>query len=189
MSAVPVRSAILGAPAQRSFYCADCQLTHLRAMKKVCEAIATRDTLVVFVDGSCKNNRHPRLPPQAGVGVYFGPCSQYNFSRRVPVSEPQSSTCAEVYAAFAATVFIRGKYQLGNQSSIKKVLLVTASDHLVQVMSNRSFGERPESGLLRGLEARITAMAKDGLEVEFCLISRNENKEADKLARASVKDA
>lgn len=60
--------------------------------------------LNVWIDGACRYNGQPNA--RAAWGVYFGPDSPYNKSGRLPATEPQTSTRAEIEALGHATTAV-----------------------------------------------------------------------------------
>ena len=54
------------------------------------------DNVEVFVDGACENNDHNN--PQAGCGVYWGPCHPLNWSEKLK-GDKQTNNRAELSAA------------------------------------------------------------------------------------------
>jgi ribonuclease HI len=76
-------------------YNAQKQVSQLR-MKVMARPEPFRDehSMVVYIDGACRNNGSPTA--RASYGVYFGPDSPHNCYGLLPDSSPQTSTRAEI---------------------------------------------------------------------------------------------
>lgn len=120
------------APDQLRFhYCNSCNLTWLEG-KKGPEAArshpshhttdhmfsGTRRSLVVFVDGACPSNG-PRAT-RASIGVYFGPNSAHNISKRLdPAAQQPTNQSAEIAASVGALRRVREAIEPARRATVE----------------------------------------------------------------------
>ncbi|KAK7755194.1 hypothetical protein SLS62_002699 [Diatrype stigma] len=119
----------------RFYYCNSCNLTWLEGNQGPAAArshpshhtyehvyAGTRRTLVVFVDGACPSNG-PRAT-RASIGVYFGPNSPHNVSKRldaIPAQQPTNQS-AEIAAAVEALRYVRNTIEPARRATIQHAL-------------------------------------------------------------------
>lgn len=150
-------------------------------------------SVLVFTDGACPNNVRPDAA--GGIGIYFGPNSPHNISQRLPGSEIPTNQRAEIQAAVTALKIL--KKELDTVFSMHKIVIGTDSEYVVKAMSEYVFKwkknnwhttkgkEVTDRDLLEVLDVLIEGMVEDGLEVFFWLVPREDNRDADSLAKAA----
>jgi ribonuclease HI len=151
--------------------------------------ILDESTVVVWVDGACKDNGTPTA--RAGVGVYFGPESPHNISKRI--EGVQTSQRAEIQAALSALHAV--KRELLDNLKVHNVVLVCDSLYVVDAMTRWVFtwqesgwkdaqgGPVVNSQDFKKLDSLIEEPAEEGIDVMFWHVSRMDNTEADNLAK------
>lgn len=150
-----------------------------------------KSSVVISVDGACSSNGTPSA--RAGLGVYFGPGSPYNMSARI--SGTQTSQRAEIRAAVRGLERAAGLLQ--DDFSIRRLVVMSDSQYVVQGMTEwvfrwRDNGWKDARGHevanatdLKELDELIERLAEDGIDVEFWKVDREDNTQADELARRS----
>ena len=91
--------------------------------------------VVVYTDGSCVGNG--RRNPQAGVGIFLGPESTLNISRKLPSTYEQTNNNAEIVAVTIALHLCKQNYQ--NKVEIRtdsKFLLTCLTEYLAVWQEN-----------------------------------------------------
>lgn len=83
----------------------------------------TTGSAIVYTDGSCLANG--RDNPLASIGVFFGPLSKLNVSRKLPSVYTPSNNCAEIVAVTTA-------FRLCKNNLINKIELRTDSKYLIE---------------------------------------------------------
>jgi ribonuclease HI len=148
-------------------------------------------TVVVWIDGACKNNGTQAGTARAGVGVYFGPQSPHNISKRI--EGVQTSQRAEINAALCALQVV--ERELLDNLNVSRVVLVCDSQYVVDAMTKWVFTwqengwedahGRPiiNSRDFKKLDSLIVELAEEGIDVSFWQVSRMDNAEADSLAK------
>jgi ribonuclease HI len=151
---------------------------------------------VVAVDGACPGNG-----PSNGIafnGIYFSP-SPFNDHGHLLVGTPQTNQHAEIYAAIKAmkkvTEFVASdKAKNLHLVADHKLIVMTDSAYLVNSISKHIFtwvnnGFRNSRGIPVGnrqafetLHSLIKVIEETGLEVQFRLVPRGKNQDADRLA-------
>lgn len=124
---------------QASTYCEECGLTWMVAVPEYADEDnvledcpchnslggdrAEQRTLFVHVDGACPGNG--TINAVGGIGIYFGPCSPYNFSALLNrnIVQPPTSQRAELMAATRALEIIRQKCIPARRELVKTVIL------------------------------------------------------------------
>jgi len=81
---------------------------------------------VVYTDGSCSGNGS--MNPKAGVGIFFGPESSLNISKRLSAQYTQTNNNAEILAVSAA-------FSLCRQHNIFSVEIRTDSKFLLMCLT------------------------------------------------------
>ncbi|KUI72376.1 Ribonuclease H1 [Cytospora mali] len=154
-------------------------------------------TVVVSIDGACRDNGKPTA--RASWGVYFGPGSRYNASGRLSPGLPQTSSRAEIEALSKAVDTIR---ELSNQDmTLQEIKIRCDSEYLCQAMSMWMEGWMENDGLrsngqavahfdkLLEIQNKIDDMTygdEGGLHFQFWNVPREENREADALANSAL---
>ncbi|XP_006463390.1 hypothetical protein AGABI2DRAFT_144709 [Agaricus bisporus var. bisporus H97] len=154
--------------------------------------------IAVFVDGACRGNGY--LGARAGMGVYFGPRSRHNISQRLDDDGPQTSQRAEINAAILALDRVKS---LLDQDRLETDLVVIASDseYLVTGISkwiykwydngwtNAKGGDVSNREDFEELDELVDELEDDyGVFVKFWKVDREDNEEADELAKDAVAD-
>ncbi|GKT59590.1 NAD dependent epimerase [Colletotrichum tofieldiae] len=150
-------------------------------------------SLVVYIDGACRNNGTPSA--RGSWGVYFGPGSQYNHCGLLASDLPQTNSRAEIEALVKA---LDSLHEITSRDySLSKIKIATDSEYLANAMSlwigdwieNDGINARGHKvahfETLKDLHERLDDMTygdDGGLEIMFWPIPREENLEADKLA-------
>jgi ribonuclease HI len=169
------------------------QILHPRTMKVELERL----TLVVWIDGACRNNGKPSA--KASWGAYFGPHSRYNDCSRLASNMPQTSSRAEIEALSKALDIIQEI--TAEDMSLQQILIVSDSEYLVRSMSEWitrwiENGGRGSNGqpvahfaTLKGIHERLDEMTygdDGGLNFKFWHVPRAKNTEADALANQAL---
>jgi ribonuclease HI len=157
-------------------------------------------TMVVYIDGSCRDNGKPNAT--AAFGAYFGPQSKYNSAGRLAAHLPQTSTRAEIEALIQAVSTINEI--CSNDFSFTEIKIATDSSFLVNAMTKWMDGWIANNGIgsnkqpvkhfktLKSLHDRLHEMRygdDGGIECDFWLIPREKNQQADKLAREALQNS
>jgi len=184
------------------FYNADKKISQLR-MKVRHKPVPVPDetSLVVFIDGACRNNGQPTA--RASWGAYFGPNSSYNTYGLLYDFLPQTSTRAEIEAFHRALIIIRKITDA--DLKLSRIKIATDSSFLVNAMSqwmerwieNDGVGSngRPVAHfkVLKDLHDTLDHMEYSdeagGREVQFWHVPREMNREADALANKALDEA
>ncbi|KAK1992774.1 ribonuclease H-like protein [Colletotrichum falcatum] len=150
-------------------------------------------SLVVYIDGACRDSGHPSA--RGSWGVYFGPGSRHNRRGLLAPALPQTAARAEIEALARALDALREV--TARDRSLSKVKIATGSEYLANAMTlwigdwidNEGTDARGRGvahfEALRELHERLDDMTyggDGGLEVMFWPIPREENQEAGKLA-------
>ncbi|CAK5269049.1 unnamed protein product [Mycena citricolor] len=152
-----------------------------------------KETIIVQVDGACSGNGRPEA--RAGVGIYFGPGSVENVSRRI--DGRQTSNHAEVRAALEAMKKLTEMFDNDRLLLVRRMVLLVDSSHVFRAMTEWIFSWRENGWRTSGgaevknkacfqeLDRIVTAYESHGFAVQFWLVRREFNKEADLLAKNS----
>ncbi|KAJ6619995.1 ribonuclease H-like domain-containing protein [Mycena sp. CBHHK59/15] len=148
-------------------------------------------TVLISVDGACAGNGTPSA--RAGVGIFFGPNSPHNVSEAI--SGPQTNQRAEILAATKA--LRKASNLLEDVISVSKIVLLCDSKYVVGAMTewvfawkengwkNAKGGQVENKADFQELDAAIEKLEEDGLDVKFWLVGRENNAQADQLAKAA----
>jgi ribonuclease HI len=147
--------------------------------------------IVVFIDGACGQQN------TAAIGCYFGPNSPHNLSQRLP-EEGQTRKQAEFKATLAALKVLREAFK--DDNDIKTFVIATDSNYVKSAMNEwvrdwkaggwRGFGENApvkNLDLFKELDDFIVDMEENGWNIKFWVIAKEENKNADALAKAACR--
>lgn len=151
--------------------------------------ILDKGAIVVCIDGACTNNG--TAAARAGLGVYFGPASPLNLSE--PVNGPQTNQRAEIRAAVRALQVAREA--LKDDFKTNRIVLLSDSTYVVRGITEWVY-KWQENGWMdvngrplvnafdfQELDALIAALEEDGINVEFWGVGREDNVQADELAK------
>jgi len=153
-------------------------------------------TLVVHIDGACRNNGKPNA--RAAYGVYFGPNSKYNTSGLLSSATPQTSTRAEIEALVRAIDII--KEITDGDMSTSEIKIATDSSYLVNAIALWMDDWKENEGcnddgkpvahfdVLKDICSTLDHMEYSddgGIECQMWLIPREENFAADRLANSA----
>lgn len=159
-----------------------------------------KNSLVVAIDGACRNNGKPDA--KGAYGVYFGPDSPLNANGLLPgpVGEAGSSghtnQKAELYALSKALDTVEQKF--GDNMTISRLVVITDSTYLVDGLTKHvwqweynGYKNAKGKGVVNGevfkdLHRRIGKLESDGLDVCFWAVEREWNTDADGLANAAL---
>ena len=186
-------------PADLVVYNSEKQVSQLQFQAAGANQPITRDefTLVVYIDGACRDNGNSNA--RASYGVYFGPNSAYNTNGLLQAEAPQTSTRAEIEALAAAIEVI--KRLCKDDMKLQQIKIATDSAYLVDAMSLHIEGWIENDGVgsrgkpvahferLKMLHEMLDEMEfgdDGGIEVELWRVDRRENREADALANAAL---
>ena len=183
-------------------YNTDMMISQLR-MVDMCgpEPVPDYSSLVVFIDGACRNNGLPTA--RASYGIYFGPDSPYNSCGLLDKSLPQTSTRAEIEAfrqALGSILAIIKKYP-----KLSRIKVATDSSFLVKAMSqwikrwieNNGVGSNGRQvahfQVLKRLHDRLVYLENNDQtgrrEYQSWHVPRTMNREADALANKALDEA
>ncbi|KAK8005879.1 hypothetical protein PG991_012176 [Apiospora marii] len=154
-------------------------------------------SVVVAVDGACRNNGQPSA--RAALGVFFRRCRQWNKSEILPRADATSQR-AELCAALRALQTVRDVVaHEPDYSVLKRVILKTDSNYLVSNMTQWTLrwydnGFTTARGLPvanRDLFEQLAACilhleTTKGIEVLFWHVRREQNRDADRLANVAL---
>lgn len=169
------------------------QLVHPRTK----EIEVDKMTVVVSIDGACRDNGKPTA--RASWGVFLGPGSRFNSSGRLSPSCPQTSSRAEIEALSQALAIIRDFSH--DDLTLQDIKIRSDSEFLCQAMSMliegwiENDGLRPNGqpvahfGKLKEIHEALDEMTygdDGGLHFQFWYVPRVENREADGLARSAL---
>jgi ribonuclease HI len=158
----------------------------------------SKPTLVVHIDGACRNSGKENA--RAAFGVYFGPNSKYNLSGLLDPSLPQTSDRAEIEALTQALRAI--KQIADNDYSVSEVKIANDSRYLTDGICFRvnaqkndetiSSEEYPVANydLLEDIRGTLDAMQygdDGGIECQMWLVTSHMNVDADRLANRAFK--
>ncbi|KAJ6551944.1 ribonuclease H-like domain-containing protein [Mycena capillaripes] len=153
--------------------------------------IVDTHTVLISVDGACSANGTPSA--RAGVGIFFGPNSPHNVCEAI--SGTQTSQRAEILAATKA--LHRASTLLENVMGVGCIVLLCDFKYVVGAMTEWIFawkengwknanGGRVENKVdFQELDELIERLVEDGLDVKFWLVGREDNLQADRLAKAA----
>ena len=157
------------------------------------ELITMTETMVVAIYGACQGNGTPAA--RAAYGICFGPDSPFNRQGCLE-GTTQTNQAAEIEAAMRALDLVLRMTK--KNLSISNVVLMTSSSPLVRSITEfiwtwlengwwgprgQRVGNREAFGSLHTI---IEYMKDDGIDVQFWLIPRNENEEAERLANFAL---
>lgn len=151
-------------------------------------------SIIVAIDGACRGNGTPNA--QSSIGVFFAACSQHNISARLDDPAPTSQK-AELMACWAALRKAEEIKETLKGARLGEVVVKADSEYLVKGMTEWIFkwkmnGYKTAKGvsvtnaaLFQAIDAKVTEMNGDGIEVLFWHVPRARNEEADELANAA----
>lgn len=167
------------------------------------------DSIIVAVDGGCKNNGLSN--PHGSFGIFFGPGAAQNNNGSLSTSiQVHTSQIAELVAAELALDQVLGlvKYGIfnnemhgtleGGSNILRMVVIKTDSEHLYRGMTERVFkweqnGWRTASDsvvvhrpFFEKLQRQVAEFDGLGVKVLFWQVPRAENREADALANEAA---
>ncbi|KAK8093394.1 hypothetical protein PG997_000079 [Apiospora hydei] len=168
-------------------------------MVLTCLADDPNHSIIVAVDSACRNNGRPDA--RAALGVFFRADSKWNRSEVLP-PEDATSQRAELCAALRALELIHQAVAHEWEASItcgyplKRVILKSDSSYLVSSMTEWIFGWR-EHGFTTARGKRVqnrdlfTDLLNwigllDDIQIQFWLVRREHNRDADGLANAAL---
>lgn len=154
-------------------------------------------SLVVSIDGACRNNGKPSA--RAAYGVYFGLRSPHNKSAVLPADLAQTSSRAELEGLIQAVNTIEAITRTDH--ILQQVKIVTDSDWLYKTMTQYIWDWVDNGGLrtngrpakyfdefeaLHGRLEELTYGDDGGLEFKFWHVRRELNQNADRLANEAL---
>ena len=158
------------------------------------DGFCARNTIALFIDGACPGNGQPWA--RGAWGVYFGSDSRLNGCDLLDDDEPQTSQRAELTAAIQALVSIRGLN--GQHRNMRHFIIVCDSAYVVNGISDyierwKGNGWKNSAGrtvanqdLWKELDDLCYDHEKYIGTVVFWRVDRDENEEADALARSAL---
>jgi ribonuclease HI len=153
-------------------------------------------TLVVHIDGACRNNG--KADARAAFGVYFGPNSKYNTFGLLDSSLPQTSNRAEIEALVQAIKVL--KLITANDIKVQDIKIATDSEYLANAIALWMDGWKEDGGVKSNgepvahfevLEEICSTLDEmefgddGGIECQMWRIGRDENAAADLLANSA----
>lgn len=154
-------------------------------------------SLVIAVHGCCDANGLPAA--RASYGVFVSAFA-LNLNRNGVVPDPfvQTSNCAELYATMKALDVVHDLIIAGEDLS--HVIIKTNSTYLEQGLSSfiwkwasngfKNWKGKPvvNGRAFRFLHERVVLLEKEyGTRVSFCLVRKDQNQQADQLARDALR--
>lgn len=169
------------------------QITRLQMYVPGEGVVVDRGNYVVYISGACRNAGQPSA--KASWAVYLGPGSRHNRSGALHPDLPQTGSRAEIEALSRALDVVRA-IRLRDQT-LSAVKIATDSDYLVRAMAlwiedgGVSAREKKVAHFetLRQVHERLEEMTygeEDGLDFCFWTVSREENREAEKMANRAL---
>ncbi|OWP06184.1 hypothetical protein B2J93_823 [Marssonina coronariae] len=181
-------------------YCSICQLTWLVGEEGEAAAKAhpfhhtyfnkysgTRRSLLVFTDGACSNNGYQGA--RGGIGLFFGPGSKLNRSEEILVPGRLTNQRAELEAAVRALDVVRNiaiPYRHRYLVECMCQHIDTWALNMDGALVNRQGKLIENSQTFLRLQDEVEKLSMVGVQVAYYHVGREENKEADHLAKASI---
>ncbi|KAA8900918.1 ribonuclease H-like domain-containing protein, partial [Sphaerosporella brunnea] len=149
----------------------------------------------IHVDGACVNNGSSTA--RASAGVCFGENSQYNWAGVLDSNKhPQTNQSAELFAALRALRIVKLHRVAGHKvwRKARKVIIITDSAYVVNGTTkwingwkNNGFINSKGASVVNArkfkqLDALISELELEGVEVLFWRVDRQYNQDADRLA-------
>ncbi|KXN92156.1 Ribonuclease H1 [Leucoagaricus sp. SymC.cos] len=165
--------------------------------KRYPSGVTTTSNIAIFADGACTDNGKPSA--RAGMGVYFGPGSRYNFHQALNRGRPTNQR-AEIRAAMLALHKVRELIENGElRGDTKTVVLVLDSAYVVNAMTDwvtkwKGNGWRDVNGRVvankgdfQELDTLIDELESDDrVYVKLWHVDRTHNTGADQEARKAI---
>jgi ribonuclease HI len=160
------------------------------------------NSIEIATDGACRNNG--RADAVAGCGVYWGPNDSDNRSFQLRDGVHPTSQRAELTAAICALsdfrdIFLNGEF--AHLGRIDYVVIKTDSAYVAKSMTDwivewsrngyLDYSRRPicNKDLIQKLDSLCREIGHDlGVQACFWQVGRDENKDADRLAKAAIRD-
>ncbi|CAG7645809.1 unnamed protein product [Allacma fusca] len=145
--------------------------------------VNTQGYIICWTDGSCSRNGQDGAA--AGIGVYFGDQHPWNITKPLDPRIEQTNNRAEIWAAIEAIRKIREK-------GIHHVEIRSDSDFMVKGMNvwihewERNGWRQSSTGFPIENEMDFRQLKNEVNSVSNVHIPRDQNKQADALARAGV---
>ncbi|KAI1304834.1 ribonuclease H-like domain-containing protein [Xylaria venustula] len=159
------------------------------------------NSIIIAVDGACRNNGQPGA--QAALGVFFCAGSSWNKAERLPLRDTTSQR-AELCAALRALKIVydsiarEWQHNITAGHALKRVIIKSDSNYLVQGMteyivkwrSNGFLNARSQpvqnQELIKELWQLIKRLQQQRkIKVLFWKVARQDNASADRLANAA----
>ena len=146
---------------------------------------------MIFVDGACSRNGSPYA--KGGVGIYFGPWSSFN--RSCYFAGNQTNQREEIIAASYTLRFFLDYALPSMVRRPSRVIIASDSKYVIHSMTdwvtkwkyngwvNSKNQTVTNMDDLKRLDQRIEEAASKGIRVQFWSIPREDNEDADRLAR------
>jgi ribonuclease HI len=169
-------------------------------LELICESCgrtpAHSDSLVIAVDGACRDNG--RENARAAVGVYVGEGSPYNKSARLP--GVITNQVAEITAGIEGLTLARKLLPIYKnlEGRIRHIVIKADSEYFVKGMTEwvlkwekngyRNAAGRPvvNQELFKQALNNLELLEHKGIKVQFWHVPREENSFADALANAAL---
>jgi ribonuclease HI len=178
-------------------YNTDKHISQLQRMKL--DGSIERDafTMVIHIDGACRDNGYPSAT--AAYGLYFGPGSKFNASGLLDPDIAQTSTRAEIEALSQALKVIQDICK--DDFKLTRITIATDSSYLVSVFTEwiedwieqdgKKSNRKPvkyfkELTRIHQLLDNMEYGDDGGIECEFWDILREQNRDSDALARSAL---
>ncbi|KAF2859993.1 ribonuclease H-like protein [Piedraia hortae CBS 480.64] len=168
---------------------------------------AHSDSIIIAVDGACRNNGMINVPQYASIGVYANEYSTYNVAerltpRQVSANLALTNQMAELYAGIRGLEVAQQIHadETTELTPLKQVIIKSDSMYLVRGMTEWIFkwlangwvnakGARVVNWkLFARLDELVKQLNGRGVEVLFWLVPREYNAEADALANQALDD-
>ncbi len=150
--------------------------------------------MVIGIDGACRRNGFASA--RASSGIYFDANSSFNSHAPLQDTSRQTNQLAEIIAATRALNKV--ETMLSPHCLTDHIILITDSSYLALGMSKHVYQwqkrqwrdatgqEIVNRRAFQVLHGIIHRMEEDGVSVQFWLVPREENTEADTLANAAL---
>jgi ribonuclease HI len=190
-------------PPSTRYFTAPRKGKHVRAQSPFSVLRHDHDVLVVYADGACFYNRGN---PAAGIGVWFGPDSPYNISRRlgpheIDLTNPEDPTCweranraSELWAVLEALRQLRRA-----DPELRSVIVGTDNHYVFRCMTEWIYawrrngwqpvnvsGEVLNRDLLEVLDKTVRDMESQRWRIRFWSLPKGKNQAPTELANMAV---
>ncbi|CAG8975765.1 hypothetical protein HYALB_00009285 [Hymenoscyphus albidus] len=170
---------------------------HVKEACPCCGLPAEQDTIIIAVDGACRDNG--KATAQGAYGVFINELSRYNKSERLPQSPgPHTNQIAELWAGYyedeehGHVGEKKGKFLIAIIKTDSAYLAMAMTSWIAKWKSNgwkTSKGARVANReLFEKVQEAVDYANSKGIEVQFWHVGREYNRDADELANMALDD-